>query len=221
MEDVMPHKENGFALLQALIAGVMMAGISMVLWQLVHNSSMTEKNIRVETEVLDVLDSISHTMMNPQACMRTLLFSGASLTQDSLPIKLQGVVNEQGDNILRIDELLAANQLQFKEMSLNKVDDFVVNGLITAQLRFTFLKKFSGAGSKTITRKFNLTLETDSAKKVKSCSSLDKIELETVRTQVCQDIGGTMVAGECKGSEKLRETVCDSLGLTSNGSHCQ
>jgi hypothetical protein len=183
----------------------------------------------VETELMDRLEDARRALIRSDACLLTLLSSGQNLQiqAPTFPIPVERIVDENNKSLFRKGEKVSTNHMILREITVKLSDSTPLlkpNSLLVLDMILLVDLKGVSFGVSSMQRKFALTIETGANEEIISCNSVDLAGRVALEEAICKSVGGAMTTGhicDLSKSKSMIQAACESMGLKSNGVHCE
>ena len=196
MKEILHAK--GISLVGALAAAGILGGLAMVFAQLTKQQMQAQKRAETGVEIVALSQRVVRTLYDGKACINTLgagrnIIPQASFDLDAIKNKDDQVVYQAltadpnapsyGNRLLKVASL---------KLVVNTNPNPIPGDQAGAMLEVT-LQKISSAytGQIETVKKFPVTLELDTAKKLVGCVSDISAVADPVKEAICKEIGGT------------------------------
>ena len=221
---------KGISLVGALAAAGILGGLAMVFAQLTKQQMQAQKRAETGVEIVALSQRVVRTLYDGKACINTLgagknIAPGAFFDLDAIKNKDDQIVYQAltadpnapsyGNRLLKVASL---------KLVVNTNPNPIPGDQAGAMLEVT-LQKISSAytGQIETVKKFPVTLELDTAKKLVGCVSDISAVADPVKEAICKEIGGTTAwdtttktctFGACQSGEYLE-------GFDTSGKVCK
>ncbi len=195
--------QGGFTLVQVLVAAAIIGGLSVTLMNIMRQQAVVQKMAEINHEETALLQQISRTLLNANACKFTIgdgqpVQNGRSLiaikNRNNTDIfKTTGPLSEYGGRVENKLLKILSFTLEVPTgalVTLSGTTDQV--GQIDLKVRWE-RKSPLIQGNKTPSRKIPLSVKTTSADGLIECYSATENAVDTARQKACEQMGGSYI----------------------------
>lgn len=183
------YNNSGLGLVQVIIAAAMLGGLSLVVVQMseigMKSSARSEAGMEINLFMADIDKRLKGTTMCEDTFAGTPMAATVDITEFTLagsPVFAEG--SKYGK--LTIVDLLLRND------NVNLSGDATGTAYLEVKI-----KKSNASGGREMIKKIPLLVNTDSSNNIKSCISDTNIIIATLKEEICNDLGGSLVSGRC------------------------
>jgi len=193
----------GFSLVEVMISASILAGLSLVIMQLVKDTTVTTKRFEASAEVTTIMSNINQILLDHDACKNT--FQGVDISNETTITDVRNTVGIGGSPVFSVGNEYGNRALEIvafdiKDIQLNAVPAPSTEKYGTFYLEVTFdkINRFL-EGSTQVTKKTFIQVRTDSNDVILNCHSHESNAIESAMAKSCKALEGNLdlVSGKC------------------------
>lgn len=187
----MLKNQKGLSLLEMVVAGGMLAGISMVGVKVIDNQAKFQKQVEGRSELMSIKSHIDMILLNGNACVNTLGGAGAPIA-DGMAV---AAIRDRNNSItFEKDQTYSNNTVGVKDilltdLTLSTLPDGTKYGTAAIAIDF-YLSNKSVASKMTLRKKFFISIGLDSLNNLVKCYSSTENAVNQAKQEVCDMFGG-------------------------------
>ena len=198
---------GGFGLVQVLVAAGMIGGLSLVVMQLGQMGTKTTAQSEAGLDINLFMADLDKRLKGTTMCEETFAGTAMAATVDISEFTLKGnpifAENTKFGKLTIIDLLL-------------RNDNVILTGDATGTAYLEVkLKKSNASGGRELLKKIALLIRTDASNNITTCLSDSNVIVETLKEEICLELGGEIVAGRCTN---LTPVIGDNTTITCDSS---
>ena len=211
---------TGFSLIAVILVATAVSGLALILANLKKQKSRIQRKVNVHFEVENISNTVLRVLYDSQACTHTL-GKGSTITNGRA---IPSIKNSNGGTMFNTVKKYGNKTILFESITLDQAN---INNPSsgTVNLKVVFKKTDQeGAGYDTVVKKFPLSLDLDSARKLVKCYSNHQFIMNMVVNSSCDQVGGAFhpETGKCipAALNMASQNFCKGIGTTYTNARC-